>query len=100
MTRVAAWCASICLAASVAAAPSGGELRFCLYSEPRTFHPLLVADASSEAVRYLTAGVLIRVNRQTQELQPELALKWKVSADGRTISFQLRPNVTFSDGTP
>ena len=25
----------------------GGELRFCLYSEPKTFNPLLVADTSS-----------------------------------------------------
>jgi peptide/nickel transport system substrate-binding protein len=100
MTRVAAWCASICLAASVAAAPSGGELRFCLYSEPKTFHPLLVADASSEAVRYLTAGVLIRVNRLTQELEPELAESWQVLAGGKAISFKLRRGVAFSDGTP
>jgi peptide/nickel transport system substrate-binding protein len=79
---------------------SGGELRFCLYSEPKTFNPLLVADTSSEAIRYITAGVLIRVNRQTQELQPELALSWRSVSQGRGIAFKLRQHVTFSDGTP
>jgi peptide/nickel transport system substrate-binding protein len=78
----------------------GGELRFCLRSEPKTFDPLKVEDDASGAIRYLTGGVLVRVNRQTQELQPELALSWKVSKDGRQISFRLRSGVSFSDGTP
>jgi peptide/nickel transport system substrate-binding protein len=77
-----------------------GTLRFCLYSEPKTFNPLLVSDTSSEAIRYMTAGVLIRVNRLTQQLEPELALSWKVSEGGRRIAFKLRPSVAFSDGTP
>lgn len=97
-------CCIVVLASVAAAAgltqPRGGELRFCLYSEPKTFDPLLVADTSSEQVRYLTAGVLIRVNRLTQQLQPELATSWRVSAGGRTISFKLRRNLAFSDGTP
>jgi peptide/nickel transport system substrate-binding protein len=77
-----------------------GELRFCLRAEPKTFNPLLVADEPSDTVRYLTGGVLIRVNRRTQQLQPELATSWKVSKDGRSITFKLRENVFFSDGTP
>jgi len=78
----------------------GGELRFCLRSDPKTFNPLLVEDEASETVRYLTGGVLIRVNRLTQELEPELATSWKISQHGRSISFQLRHDVAFSDGTP
>ena len=84
----------------LACSAAGGELRFCLYSEPKTFNPLLVADTSSEAIRYMTAGVLIRVNRQTQELEPELAVSWRVMAQGRGIAFKLRQHVAFSDGTP
>ncbi len=76
------------------------ELRFYLRSEPKTFDPALVADDSSETVRYLTGGVLLRLNRQTQKVEPELAVAWKVSRDGRTITFQLRPGIRFSDGTP
>ena len=76
------------------------QLRFCLRAEPKTFNPLLVADDASETVRYLTGGVLVRVNRQTQELEPELATSWKVSKDGRQITFKLRSGIRFSDGTP
>jgi len=81
-------------------AQSGDELRFYLRSDPKTFNPLLVADDASETIRYLTGGVLVRVNRQTQQLQPELATAWKLSKDGKSISFNLREHVYFSDGTP
>jgi peptide/nickel transport system substrate-binding protein len=83
-----------------AAAQGGGELRFCLRGEPKTFDPLKVDDEPSLSIRYLTGGVLARVDRRTQELQPELATAWKVSKDGREISFTLRARVVFSDGTP
>ena len=75
------------------------ELRFYLRSEPKTLNPALVDDDASETVRYLTGGVLIRMNRQTQRAEPELATTWKVSRDARTITFQLRHDVRFSDGT-
>jgi peptide/nickel transport system substrate-binding protein len=88
------------LLAAVAAAQSGGALRFCLRAEPKTFDPLKVEDDASVSIRYLTGGVLVRMNRQTQALEPELAVSWKVSKDGRQISFKLRSNVLFSDGTP
>jgi peptide/nickel transport system substrate-binding protein len=81
-------------------AQTGGELRFCLRSEPKTLNPLLAADDASETVRYLTGGVLVRVNRLTQELEPELATSWKVTNGGKTITFQLRDGLRFSDGTP
>jgi peptide/nickel transport system substrate-binding protein len=81
-------------------AQSGGELRFCLRSEPKTLNPLLAADDASETVRYLTGGVLVRVNRLTQDLEPEIATSWKVTNMGKTITFQLRDGLRFSDGTP
>ncbi len=84
----------------VAAAQGGGELRFCLHSEPKTFDPLKVEDDASVSIRYLTGGVLLRINRQTQALEPELAQSWKVSKDGKQITFKLRSGIAFSDGTP
>src|ERR1700676_1746858 len=71
------------LTSSSALAQSGGELRFCLRSEPKTFDPLLVDDDSSLAIRYLTGGVLVRANRKTQDLEPELAESWKVKSRHR-----------------
>ena len=91
---------SVVLTISLAAAQSGSELRFCLRAEPKTLNPVLMADEPSETVRYLTGGVLMRLNRLTQQLEPELATSWKVSENGKTISFKLRQNVRFSDGTP
>jgi peptide/nickel transport system substrate-binding protein len=89
----------VILATILASAQSGSQLRFCLRAEPKTFNPVLVADDASETVRYLTGGVLMRLNRSTQQLEPELATSWKVSDNGKTISFKLRQNVRFSDGT-
>jgi peptide/nickel transport system substrate-binding protein len=77
-----------------------GELRFCLHHEPKTFDPLKVEDDASVTIRYLTGGVLLRMNRQTQALEPELAQSWKVSKDGKQITFTLRSGISFSDGTP
>jgi peptide/nickel transport system substrate-binding protein len=84
----------------VSAGLCADELRFYLRSDPKTFNPAVVADDSSDTVRYLTGGVLIRLNRQTQRPEPGLATAWKISRDGRTITFQLRRGVRFSDGTP
>jgi len=87
------------VAARPALAQSGGELHFCLHGEPKTFNPIQVADDASESIRYLTGGVLIRLNRQTQALEPGLATSWRVSKDGRSITFHLRKGLRFSDGT-
>jgi peptide/nickel transport system substrate-binding protein len=95
---------SMLLALAIILAPAygqyGGELRFCLQGEPKTFNPLLVEDDPSEVVRYLTGGVLIRVNRSTQEVEPELASSWKIDENGKRIAFQIRSGLSFSDGTP
>ena len=90
---------SLLLMSAIVHAQSGSMLRFCLRSEPKTLNPLLVADDASETVRYFTGGVLVRLNRSTQHLEPELATSWKVIDNGRTISFKLREGVRFSDGT-
>lgn len=81
-----------------AGAQSATQLRFCIGASPKTFDPLLVTDEPSETVRYLTGGVLLRLNRQSQQLQAELASSWKLSPDGKSIRFTLRKNLRFSDG--
>src|SRR5579863_7697157 len=90
---------TLCLGVLTGNALAQGTLRFCLRSEPKTFDPLKVEDDASATVRYLTGGVLVRMNRQTQALDPELALSWNVSNDGKQITFKLRSGILFSDGT-
>ena len=82
------------------AAQWGGELRFSIRDEPRSFHPAMADTDSAETIRYLTGGVLVRVNRSNQQLEPELATSWKIENGGKSIVFQLRPGLLFSDGTP
>lgn len=103
--RFVAWCIAVvfsCSGAVVAGTPDALEpqLRLCLRSDPKTFDPLLVDEEAGETIRYLTGGVLIRFNRLTQKLEPELAERWKLSSDGRKITFSLRRGVRFSDGSP
>lgn len=88
---------AMCLPAT---AENDSQMRFCISSPPKTFDPLRVADDASETIRYLTGGVLIRVDRSSQQLVPELASSWRVDKAGKVISFSLRENVRFSDGTP
>jgi len=75
------------------------ELRFALHDEPKTLDPFLVADEPAEAIRYLTEGVLIRINRLTEQPEPELAKAWAISKDSRRITFELRSGVRFPDGS-
>jgi peptide/nickel transport system substrate-binding protein len=100
MKRLSLLCIALFLACSAMLAQTGGELRFCLRGEPKTFNPALVDDDASETIRYLTGGVLVRVNRLTQKAQPGLATEWKVSEGGKRIRFKLREGLHYSDGTP
>src|SRR5256886_898381 len=90
----------VAVVASCAFAQAGGELRFALQSDPKSFNPLLVEDEPSSYIRYLTGGVLIRLDRATQAYDPELAKSWKIGDGGKRITFQLREGISFSDGTP
>jgi peptide/nickel transport system substrate-binding protein len=75
-----------------------GELVWNISYDPKTFDPAKVDDQQSELVRYLTGGVLLRFNRLTQKVEPQLAESWNVSPDGRTVTFKLRSGLEFSDG--
>lgn len=89
--------ARICTAQNAPRQP--GELVWNIGYDPKTFDPAKVDDQQSEMVRYLTAGVLLRFNRSTQQVEPRLAESWNVSADGKTVTFKLRAGLEFSDGS-
>jgi peptide/nickel transport system substrate-binding protein len=86
-------------ASSQAASRLPGELAWAIHYDPKTFDPAKVDDEASELVRYLTGGVLLRLNRQTQEPEPQLAESYQVSPRGTLIVFKLRSGLRFSDGT-
>ena len=78
----------------------GGRLVISKSAAPRTFNRLLSPDDQTSAVTGCLAGNLLRINRSTQEPEPELAQSWTVSPDGRKVVFSLRRDVSFSDGSP
>ncbi len=93
------FCATLSLGAQTRPKP-GGEITWSIGYEPKSFDPAKADDAAAELVRYLTGGVLLRLNRRNLSVDPALAQSWDLSADGRVLSFYLRPNLRFSDGSP
>jgi len=83
--------------AASAAAPK--ELRFSIAGDPKSFDPLHLEESNSQTLRDLTAGVLVKVNRVSGQLEPDLAETWEIKDGGRTIVFHLRAGLAFSDGT-
>jgi peptide/nickel transport system substrate-binding protein len=71
-----------------------------LPAPPRTFNPLVAADASSDAVNRLLNGSLVNINWQTEEPGPGLAESWLVAPDEKTWTFHLRHGLHWSDGAP
>ena len=93
---VAAW-----LAGCSRPVPSTGKaLHFSIGGDPKGFDPLHSTEENGETIRYITGGVLVRVNRATDALEPMLAEWWKISDGGRTVTFHLKPGLKFSDGSP
>lgn len=69
-------------------------------SGPRTFNRLTSADEQTSSIADCLMGRLIRINRQTQQPEAELATSWQASPDGKTLICELRRDVQFSDGNP
>ena len=66
----------------------------------KTITPLVSTDAyASDVQNYVLESLLTR-DPDTLEWQGLIAKAWQISPDGLTITFQMRDDVTFSDGTP
>ena len=108
MKRAAMTIAAIALAsfgwlhgASDTARAGNRELRFSIPGDPKSFDPLhATLESNGELIRYLTGGVLIRIDRATDTAIPELAEAWRMVEGGKAISFHLREGLHFSDGSP
>jgi oligopeptide transport system substrate-binding protein len=77
---------------------AGPALRF-LGGSPGTLDPAFIGAASDvQFLLQLYAG-LTRLD-ETGEPYPSLASGWQISPDGLTYEFTIRPDLTFSDGSP
>jgi len=78
----------------------GGRLVVALFGDPKTFNPITANEQSSEEIyRHLFAG-LLGFDWTSQQVTPELAESWTNMPDGRTWTFKLRKNLSWSDGEP
>lgn len=81
-------------------APIGGVMSLNLGGEPTTINPLNSTDLYAQYVQDYILDTLLRHSDQTYEYIPSLATSWKISKDGKTFTFKLRPGVTWHDGQP
>jgi peptide/nickel transport system substrate-binding protein len=86
-------------------AKRGGTITFALYQEPETLNPYIFTQTASDEVLTFVADGLVGVDEKG-EYFPQLATELPsrqnggVSADGKTITYNLREGVKWSDGRP
>jgi peptide/nickel transport system substrate-binding protein len=82
---------------AAAGGPGARILRTAIPGDPVGLDPYLTADANTVAITWNLYDQLVTVDAQGN-LQPDLATSWEASADGKTLTFHLRPGVKFADG--
>lgn len=79
---------------------AGDWLVMAMATNLRTLTPLVSADANASEVQSYVLETLLSRDPDTLEWSGLLASDWTVSDDGLTIRFEMRRDVTFSDGKP
>ncbi|HXH75390.1 MAG TPA: ABC transporter substrate-binding protein [Bacteriovoracaceae bacterium] len=70
-----------------------------VYSLPLTLDPIKMNDTSSLVAGNLIFDGLLKFS-PSLEVQEALAESWQTSSDGKVLTFKLRPNLKFHDGSP
>lgn len=78
----------------------GGRTLLGLPGPPKNLNPITDNTAALRPITPLLFNSLLRVDPETAQVQPGLALAWQFSADGRQVTFTLPPDLAWSDGTP
>src|SRR5205085_11689494 len=89
--------ASALLVASPAAAQS--HLRIGLAEDPDNLDPTTAGSYVGRIVLAAMCDKLFDIDEKLN-IVPQLALSHETSADGKTVTIKLRPNVKFHDGEP
>lgn len=78
---------------------AGGTATFVLENDVIDFDPLRSKAFVDRNVHYQIYDSLVAID-PSGKIIPSLAESWKVSDDGKQVTFTLRQGVTFHDGTP
>lgn len=98
----AATTAASATTAATANLPKGGILRLATTQQDiATFHPYKSVNGFVRDLNgfYYSAG-LVRRDPKTLEVIPHAAKSWTVDRDAKTVTFSLRDDIKWSDGTP
>lgn len=77
----------------------GGTLTVAFGEEPVSLDPAFATDRTSANVAGNLFDPLVRLGPELQP-EPALAREWRVSEDGLTVTFLLRPEARWSNGEP
>ncbi|RNB81257.1 ABC transporter substrate-binding protein [Brevibacillus fluminis] len=77
----------------------GGTITVAYPYEPDTLDGQKSAG-TAEVYTWLLGGSLLYKDPATNEYKPSLASDYKISEDGKTLTFTIRSGITFHDGTP
>lgn len=78
---------------------TGGELRLYIQSDGLTDGNPAMQTQDMTLLTSVFEG-LVRINPETMEAEPGLAESWSWNDDGLQLTFNLRDDVTWHDGTP
>ena len=77
----------------------GGTLTLRLSSEPESFNYYGTLSGAAYTIDGFLFSPLVQLDPITKQIEPALAKSWKVSEDGKEVTFYLR-HVKWSDGVP
>jgi peptide/nickel transport system substrate-binding protein len=80
-------------------AQEGGTLLDATTAEPSGLIYMVAGESSAGAISSNIFNKLLKYDKNL-DLEGELAESWQVSADQKTITFKLKPNLKWSDGKP
>ncbi|PZP40337.1 MAG: peptide-binding protein [Pseudomonas fluorescens] len=77
----------------------GDVMNTALIGSPPSLVPYLAADSAASAIAGDIYQAMLKYDKDLN-LVPDLAESFKASADGLSITFKLKPNLKFADGSP
>lgn len=81
-------------------APAAAQpLKVGIEAEPKSLDPYNATDGNSTGVQGSMFESLLKLDPD-MKIQPALATEYQLSPDAKSITFTLRPNVKFHDGSP
>lgn len=77
----------------------GGTLIDAMPAEPSGLIAMIAGESAASAIASNIFNTLLKYDKNL-ELEGDLAKSWDISADQKTITFHLKPNMKWADGKP